>query len=99
MSLYSALGVGQEDEGQQAYVTKVEIHTAYKEERFPHEGSQAGEQLVQRCCAISILGGLQGTSGSSPEQPGRTPELTLLGQEVRAETSLNLPNYSVIPWM
>lgn len=56
-------------------------------------------QIVQGCCATSILGALPGKSGSSLEQPGQTPELTLLGQEIRAKTSLNLPNYSVIPWM
>lgn len=30
-----------------------------KEKPFPHKGSQAVEQAVQRCCAVSVLGGFQ----------------------------------------
>lgn len=37
-------------------------------------------------CTVFVLGGLQDLSGSSPERPGQTPELTLLGQEVWPET-------------
>lgn len=35
ISLCSARGVGQEDEGQPAQFRKVEFHTALKEELFP----------------------------------------------------------------
>lgn len=87
ISLYSALGVGQDNEGQQDSSGKAEFHTAHKEELFPYKGSEAGEQLVQRC-AISILEGLQGTSGTRPEQPGQTPELTLLGRRSDQRPSL-----------
>lgn len=33
-------------------------------------------------CTVFVFGGLQDLSGSSPEQPDQTLELTLLGQEV-----------------
>lgn len=43
--------------------------------------------VVPPGCAISILGDLQDLRAPSPEQPGGTPELTLLGREVQPETS------------
>lgn len=70
----------------------------YEENLFPHEGSQAGEQLAQICRTISSLRDLQDPSGSSPEQAGQTSELILPGQEVWPETSWapSHLNYSVI---
>lgn len=50
-------------------------------------GISVVEEASQRGCAVSILGGSQDPTGSSPEQPGLTSELVLLWAGVELETS------------
>lgn len=45
---------------------------------FYYDGSQAVEQVVQRGCVVSSLGGFQDQTGPSPEQLGLTSGLILL---------------------
>lgn len=53
-----------------------------------HEGRQAAVQIAQKACAISVLGGIQDTTGLRPKQPGLTLQLILLQeQQDRLKTS------------
>lgn len=46
--------------------------TVYQKTVFHHEGRQTVEQLDQRGCTGSVLGGFQGSTLFNPKQPGLT---------------------------
>lgn len=43
-----------------------------RRKKIQHEDSQELEQIPQRGCVVSILGGFQDSTRKSPEQPGPT---------------------------
>jgi len=59
---------------------KGEIQTGFKEKLLQHDYHQEVEEVAQRGCAVSVLGGFQVLTGNwqNLEQPGLTSELTIL---------------------
>lgn len=71
----SQQGVAENERQRKTFETKV-VQIVHK--HFYRENSQAVEQVTQKGCATSILGGFEDPTGKSPEQPFLTSELILL---------------------
>lgn len=56
-------------------------------EVFPHEDSQAAEQVAPKGCAVPLPGDFQDSSRHILEQPGLASELAWFGQRFGAKTS------------
>ena len=61
--------------------TRGKRHQLSQGTEFHHEGGQTLEQAVQKGCAISILRGVQNSTGHGPEQPCPAQKLPSLDKE------------------